>query len=90
MQSTVPTARSTRCIRNIMNNSELAQNIIGQFGDIVFHSMMSLIHFSYRGNAFYETHNKHMDSQEAKKNSRWDGRPRTELSCVTIFVSSET
>lgn len=44
-----------------MNNSELAQNIIGQFGDIVLHSMMCLIHFSYRGNTFYETHNKHME-----------------------------
>lgn len=61
MNNTVPTAGSTQCIRNIKNNSELAQNIIGQFGDIVLHSMMCLIHFSYRGRAFYETHNKHME-----------------------------
>lgn len=61
MQNTVLTARSTPWIRDIMNNSELAQNIISQFGDIVLHSMMCLIHFSYRGNAFYETHNKHME-----------------------------
>lgn len=32
------------------------------------------------------TWTKHRDSQEAKENSRGDGRPRTELSCV----SSET
>lgn len=61
MQNTVPTARSTQSIRNIMNNSELAQNVIGQFGDIVLHSMMCLIHFSYRGDAFYETRNKRME-----------------------------
>lgn len=61
MQNTVLTARSTPWIRDIMNNSELAQNIIGQFGDIVLHSMMCLIHFSYRGNAFYAAHNKHME-----------------------------
>lgn len=76
-----------------MSNSELARNIIGQFGDIVLHSMMCLIHFSYRGNAFYETHNKHMEilhSQEAEKNRMGEGRARTELSCVTRFVSSET
>lgn len=62
MQSTVLTARSLLRFRDIMNNSELAQNIIGQFGDIVLHSMICLIHFSYRGNAFYETHNKHMEA----------------------------
>ena len=61
MQGTVLTAGSAPWIRDDMNNSELAQNIIGQFGDIVLHSMMCLIHFSYRGNAFYETHNKHME-----------------------------
>lgn len=61
MQSTVLTARSLLKFRDIMNNSELAQNIIGQFGDIVLHSMICLVHFSYRGNAFYETHNKHME-----------------------------
>lgn len=63
MKNTVLTARSAPWIRNITNNSELAQNIIGQFGDIVLPRMMCLIHFSYRGNAFYETHNKHMEMQ---------------------------
>lgn len=33
---------------------------------------------------------KYMHSQEVKKNSRGDGRPRTELSCMMRFVSSET
>lgn len=61
MQSPVLTARSLPRFRDIMNNSELAQNIIGQFGDIVLHSMICLIHFSYRGNVFYKTHNKHME-----------------------------